>query len=120
MGHIDRNIGVLQGQQYYDCNSYSDCSSFFANGRGVIPAGTTVYSMPLSDRNDEYRRIKKEYDIAFIFDDMNVEPAFDFIQNIEEWKDHLVLTDEISLFRSQSDAEQVFSFVEAADGNYAD
>lgn len=35
----------------------------------IIPAGTTVYSMGVSDRNEEYERFADEYDIQFIFDD---------------------------------------------------
>ena len=42
----------------------------------LLNAGTTIYSMPVRERNDEYRRYGEEYDIHFIFDD-NV-PAIPF------------------------------------------
>ena len=150
-----------QRQQYYDCNSSSSCTSLIANGRSVLPAGTTIYSMPLSDYNEEYHRIKEEYDVSFLFDDMSIEPAFysvprfdimaidseggylgmlgdicdlqdgrpvyyidskwntyqvakngqDFIQKIDRWKEYLVLTEDMILFSSRSDAEKVFSFI---------
>lgn len=32
-------------------------------------AGTTVYSMSVREKNDEYRRYEEAYDIHFIFDD---------------------------------------------------
>ena len=35
----------------------------------LLNAGTTVYSMPVREKNDEYRRYGEEYDIHFIFDD---------------------------------------------------
>lgn len=153
---------VLQKQQYYDCDSRFECSSFLANGRSVMPAGTTIYSMPIKSRKDEYCQIRQECDIAFVFDDMIIEPAFysvprfdimaidskggylgmlgnicdledgrpvyyidaqwntyqvakdghDFIQNMKEWKENLVPTDDMSLFTTKNDAKQVFSFVE--------
>lgn len=35
----------------------------------VISAGTTIYSMGVHDRNEEYQRYANDYDIQFIFDD---------------------------------------------------
>lgn len=35
----------------------------------LLNAGTTIYSMPVREKNDEYRRYGEEYDIHFIFDD---------------------------------------------------
>jgi len=42
----------------------------------LLNAGTTIYSMPVREKNDEYRCYAEEYDIHFIFDD-NV-PAIPF------------------------------------------
>ena len=36
----------------------------------IIPAGTTVYSMPIEDKNAEYQHFAAAYDVHFIFDDM--------------------------------------------------
>lgn len=35
----------------------------------IISAGTTIYSMGVHDRNEEYQRYANDYDIQFIFDD---------------------------------------------------
>lgn len=42
----------------------------------IISAGTTVYSMGVHDRNEEYQRYANDYDIQFIFDDDN--PRLEF------------------------------------------
>lgn len=48
----------------------------FVQGAELVPAGTTIYSMPVTEKNEEYRRFAEEYDIHFIFDD-NI-PQVDF------------------------------------------
>lgn len=35
----------------------------------VIPAGTTIYSMSVCHKNEEYQKYANDYDIQFIFDD---------------------------------------------------
>lgn len=35
----------------------------------IISAGTTIFSMSVNDRNEEYQRYANNYDIQFIFDD---------------------------------------------------
>lgn len=35
----------------------------------IISAGTTIYSMGVHNRNEEYQRYANDYDIQFIFDD---------------------------------------------------
>lgn len=35
----------------------------------IISAGTTIYSIGVHDRNEEYQRFANDYDIQFIFDD---------------------------------------------------
>lgn len=42
----------------------------------IIPAGTTVYSMPIEDKHAEYQTFADCYDVHFIFDDMV--PNIDF------------------------------------------
>lgn len=46
------------------------------DGFELIPVGTTVHSMPTTDKNTEYDRLSREHDVHFIFDD-NV-PTVDF------------------------------------------
>ena len=41
----------------------------FIKDAEIIPAGTTIYSMSVKDRNAEYEKYADEYDINFIFDD---------------------------------------------------
>ena len=38
------------------------CFGVFVSGKDVIPAGTTVYSMPVEDRDEEYQRYADEYE----------------------------------------------------------
>ena len=52
------------------------CVGVFVSGKDVIPAGTTLYSMPVEDRDEEYQRYADEYDIHFIFDDRMVNIDF--------------------------------------------
>lgn len=153
---------VLGKQQYYDSTTSSDCIDAFTRKGSVIPAGTTVYSMPPSDNNDEYRMIREEYDLAFIFEPMKIEysfysvPRFDimavdsrggyigmlgsicdlqdgrpvyyidenrntymiaatgqeFIQNMSCWREKLKPTNDMILFDSKTDAEQIYSFID--------
>ena len=49
------------------------CVGVFVSGKEVVPVGTTVYSMPVEDRDEEYQRYADEYDIHFIFDDRMVD-----------------------------------------------
>lgn len=52
------------------------CICVFMKDVEIIPAGTTVYSMSVKDKNDEYDFFADKYDIHFIFDDCI--PAIDF------------------------------------------
>ena len=52
------------------------CVGVCVSGKDVIPAGTTVYSMSVEDRDEEYQRYADEYDIHFIFDDKTVNIDF--------------------------------------------
>lgn len=61
---------------YYDRTENTDCVSIFVKDAKVIPAGTTVSSMSIKSKNEEYRKFSDKYDIHFIFDD-NI-PEIDF------------------------------------------
>ena len=52
------------------------CVGVFVSGKEVVPVGTTAYSMPVEDRDEEYQRYADEYDIHFIFDDRMVNIDF--------------------------------------------
>lgn len=54
---------------YIDAVSSKDCTAIFIRDVEVIFAGTTVYSMPVAEKNEEYQRYADEYDIHFLFDD---------------------------------------------------
>lgn len=60
---------------YLDMTENS-CTSVFIKDTKIAPAGTTIYSMPVKDKNDEYDLLADKYDIHFIFDD-NI-PIIDF------------------------------------------
>lgn len=45
------------------------CTALFAKDAEIVPAGTTIYSMPVKDKNPEYQRYADLYDFHFIFDD---------------------------------------------------
>ena len=61
---------------YLDMTQANMCIGVFVKDTEVIPAGTTVNTMSVKHKNDEYQRFADEYDIHFIFDD-NV-PRIDF------------------------------------------
>ncbi len=55
-------------RMYLDMTDHS-CRSIFMKDTEIIPAGTTVYSMQVKDKNDAYEAYADRYDIHFIFDD---------------------------------------------------
>ena len=54
---------------YLDQTQAHECMSIYMKDVEIIHAGTTIYSMPVKDKNAEYERFANEYDIHFIFDD---------------------------------------------------
>ena len=54
---------------YLDETEPHECMAIFMKDVEIIRAGTTVYPMPVKDKNPEYERFANEYDIHFIFDD---------------------------------------------------
>lgn len=61
---------------YLDAGSASGAWGVISGDAEIIQAGTTIYSMPVSYKNDEYARWAAEYDIHFIFDDAVPAPDF--------------------------------------------
>ena len=61
----------------------NNCISAFMKDAEIIQAGTTIYSMSVSARNAEYQKLAKEYDVHFIFDDMDVKVDFYTIPRID-------------------------------------
>ncbi|MBO5284029.1 MAG: hypothetical protein J6B43_13060 [Lachnospiraceae bacterium] len=53
-----------------------EAAAVFLHDAEVIPAGTTIYSMPVKERNTEYDRWAEAYDIHFIFEDRKPEAPF--------------------------------------------
>ncbi|WP_310602681.1 hypothetical protein [Anaerosporobacter sp.] len=54
---------------FFDVTQNDNCISVFTKDAEVLQAGTTIYSMPIKDKNDEYQKFADCYDIHFIFDD---------------------------------------------------
>jgi len=54
---------------YFDAAQANMCVSVFVSSAEAVPAGTTVYAMPVKHKNKEYQRFAEEYDIRFIFED---------------------------------------------------
>lgn len=54
---------------YLDRTEFTGAISVFLKDTEIISAGTTIYSMSVDDRNEEYQRYANYYDIQFIFDD---------------------------------------------------
>ena len=71
----ERYLELGCGKIYIDATEQG-CTSVWMKDTEIIPAGTTVYSMPVKHKNEEYERFAKEYDIHFIFND-NI-PVIDF------------------------------------------
>lgn len=67
---------------YFD-NSTGDCVSIHVKDAEVIPAGVSIYSMPVSEKNEEYERYAQKYDIHFIFDDSVPEMDFYAVPRID-------------------------------------
>ena len=53
---------------YLDAAS-NGCTAVYVKDAEVVPAGTTISSMPVKMKNREYQKYAEEYDICFIFDD---------------------------------------------------
>lgn len=68
---------------YLDMTENQGCTSYFMKDTEIIQAGATVYSMPVSARNEEYQRLADEYDLQFIFDDMNVKVDFYTVPRVD-------------------------------------
>lgn len=73
-----------QEVRYLDMtDSENACTSIFAKDIKLIPAGTTVYAMSVSDKNPEYDQLAENYDIHFIFEDDVPEVSFYAVPRID-------------------------------------
>lgn len=54
---------------YLDRTELTGAICVFLKDTEIISAGTTIFSMSVDDRNEEYQRYANDYDIQFIFDD---------------------------------------------------
>ena len=54
---------------YLDVTELEKSLCVFVEDKEVISAGTTVYHMSLSEKNENYQQYADDYDIHFIFDD---------------------------------------------------
>lgn len=68
---------------YIDMTEHDGCTSYYRKDTEIIPAGVTVYSMPVYERNEKYQELADVYDMHFIFDDRNVEVDFYTIPRID-------------------------------------
>lgn len=84
--HIINSLekGKPKKKLYFDMTDPENSGTMaMVKGAEVILAGTTVYSMPVSDKNPEYDHLASEQDIHFIFDDCVPEVAFYTIPYID-------------------------------------
>lgn len=63
-------------KRYLDLTNQADCISIFVKDTQIIPAGTTLSSMPVRHKNAEYDRYARDYDIHFLFEDHLPQPNF--------------------------------------------
>lgn len=68
---------------FLDMTQNDNCISVFQKDTEVLQAGTTIYSMPIKDKNDEYQKFADYYDIHFIFDDNTVSIDFYTIPRVD-------------------------------------
>ncbi len=54
---------------YWDTLESKGCAAILAKDVEVVPAGTTLYSMSVKNKNAEYQKYADAYDLRFIFDD---------------------------------------------------
>ena len=54
---------------YLDRTELTGAINVFLKGTEIILAGTTIFSMSVHDRKEEYQKYANDYDIQFIFDD---------------------------------------------------
>ena len=68
---------------FFDAEKNTSAIGFVQKDVKVLQAGTTVYSMPVEEKNEEYQRFADEYDIHFIFDDVPVMVDFYAVPRID-------------------------------------
>lgn len=66
-----------------DMTKCNDCVCVYIKNKEVVQAGTTIYSMPIQEKNAEYQRFAEDYDIRFIFDDFNIFADFYAVPRVD-------------------------------------
>ena len=54
---------------YLDRTEFTGAIYVFSKDTEIRQAGTTIYSMSVNNKNEEYQKYANDYDIQFIFDD---------------------------------------------------
>lgn len=69
---------------FLDVSQNDNCIGVFINKETeVLQAGTTIYSMPVKDKNEEYQKFADCRDIHFIFDDNIVNVDFYSVPRVD-------------------------------------
>ncbi|MBU9728743.1 hypothetical protein [Diplocloster modestus] len=68
---------------YIDKTEEVSCTAVYMRDTEIIQAGTTIYSMPVKDKNAEYQKFADKYDIHFIFEDSLPEIDFYTIPRVD-------------------------------------
>lgn len=68
---------------FFDAAQNASAIGLFQPGTEILQAGTTVYSMPVGEKNAEYQKFADDYDIHFIFDDMPITVDFYAVPRID-------------------------------------
>ena len=72
----EENTGECIKKLYLDITEKDACISVWIKDSEIIQTGTTIYSMSVKHKNEEYERLARDYNIHFIFED-NI-PMIDF------------------------------------------
>lgn len=68
---------------YLDCTGLSGAIGVSVPDAEIALAGTTIHSLSVRDRNEEYQRFADDYDIHFIFEDAIPEISFYSVPSLE-------------------------------------
>lgn len=68
---------------FLDMSQINSCMALYVKDKEVIQAGTTIYSMPINEKNSEYQKFADDDDIHFIFDDDIVNVDFYAIPRVD-------------------------------------
>lgn len=68
---------------FLDMTQNNSCMSLLVADKEVLQAGTTIYSMSIQEKNNQYQKFADYYDIHFIFDDDIVSIDFYTIPRVD-------------------------------------